>query len=139
RRAAFSDISGALIKGALQMAEAIVEMSRPGALSPADLHPLPEVKYASKEEVLQAVAAARAVQPAWAAMAREAREAAVLNICRRLLEKRAEGVKLLSEETGRGELECLMSELVGAVEFGKAAIRASRKALARENIGLSKL
>ena len=122
------------------MAEAIeLSVHRPGSVKPADLSPLPEVRQNTAAEVAEAVGRARAAQPGWAARDAREREAAVLAFCRRLLERRAEGARVLSDETGRGETESLMSELVGSVEFGKGAIRASRKALARENIGLSKL
>lgn len=121
------------------MAEAVSIPSSPGSVSPADFHPLPEVQTASAAEVAAAVRAARAAQPAWAALPAGERERRVLLLCRTLLERRAEGVRVLSEETGRSETECLMSELVGALEIGKAAVRVSRKALSTERAGLSRL
>lgn len=111
----------------------------PGSVCPADLRPLPAVTPTSAEDVKAAVAKARAAQPAWAALPRSQREKALLAFGRRLLERRAEGMQLLSDETGRSPLECLMSELVSAVEFAKAVIRAGRKALATEPISLSML
>ena len=99
----------------------------------------PSVAGSSSVEILAAVRAARKAQPAWAALPAVERERAVLRLCRRLLEERAQGVAVLSAETGRGPTECLMSELVGTVEIGKAAVRASRKALAPERISLGRL
>ena len=121
------------------MAEAVSIPFSPGALCPADFHPLAPVTDSSPAEVAAAVRAARSAQPAWAALPASERERRVLLICRRLLEQRAPGVRVLSEETGRGETECLMSELVGALEIGKAAVRVSRNALAREKATLSRL
>ena len=118
------------------MAEALSDLPRQ---SPADLHPLAEVRAATPEQVQAAVSAARAAQRPWAALPARAREQAVLHLCRALLERRAEGIQVLVDETGRGPTECLMSELVGVVEIGRAAVRASRRALASEKIPLSRL
>jgi acyl-CoA reductase-like NAD-dependent aldehyde dehydrogenase len=121
------------------MAEAISIPVSPGALCPADFHPLSAVTDSTPAGVAAAVSAARSAQPAWAALPAAERERQVLLLCRRLLEQRAQGVRVLSDETGRGETECLMSELVGAIEIGKAAVRVSRKALAKEPASLSRL
>ena len=47
------------------------------------------------------------------------------------------GAKIMSQETGRSELECLMSELVSCVEYMQGAIKAGKPALAPEKVGIS--
>lgn len=122
-----------------RMTAAELSAARPGTLCPADLRPLPEVKSSTREEVAAAVKAARAAQPAWAALPQSAREKAVRGFAAKLLERREEGMQVMADETGRDPVECLMSDLVSAGAFAEAAIRASRKALAKEPIALSAL
>jgi len=107
--------------------------------NPADLSPLPDVRASSRDDVGRVVAAARKAQPEWAARDFDARAETLLALARRLMEQRADGLSILMSETGRGETECLMSELAGAVEFFKQAIRAGKKALAPEKIKISAL
>lgn len=110
-----------------------------GAFNPADLSPLPPVPPSADAAVTAAVDAARKAQPAWGALPLESRELAVLELGRLLLTERAEGMRILSQETGRSPTECLMSELVSSLEFARAAVRTGRKALAPEKIPLSVL
>jgi acyl-CoA reductase-like NAD-dependent aldehyde dehydrogenase len=91
------------------------------------------------DEVRAAVEAARAAQPIWGALPLSERRRATLALARRILEKRAEGATVLAEEMGRNAMDSLLSEIVGVVEFAKAAGRAADRALAPERIRLSPL
>ena len=114
-------------------------LPEPGTLNPADLSPLSPVAQSSAEDVQAAVAAARTAQLAWGATSLDERCKLVLAFGRRIVEKRAEIGLVLSQETGRQVTECLMSEVVTAISFAKAAIRAGRNALTVEKIKLSPL
>src|SRR5688500_797398 len=105
---------------------AVVETIAPGSVNPADGTPLPPVPETSPEGVVAAVAAARAAQAAWANTSLDTRAAAALRFGQRLIERRAELARVLSQETGRSETECLMSELATSVSYAKAAVRAAR-------------
>ena len=107
--------------------------------NPADLSPLSKVEATNLAELSRIVAAAREAQTEWAERSVDSRARALLSLARTLLERRAEVLPILSEETGRSETECLMSELAGAVEFFKQAIRAGKKALTPEKIKISAL
>lgn len=111
----------------------------PGSVSPADLKPLPAVKTSTPEEVAQAVRAARSAQVTWAQARQSDREKAMRAFANALLERRAEGMKVMCEETGRDPVENLMSDLVSVGDFAAAAIRTSHKALAREPVAISAL
>lgn len=113
--------------------------SKPGSLCPADLKPLPEVKYSTREDVVAAVKAARAAQAGWAATPQGQREKALRSFVGALLSRRDEGMKVMRDETGRDLVENLMSDLVGAGDFVGMVIKAGRKALAKEPIALSPL
>jgi acyl-CoA reductase-like NAD-dependent aldehyde dehydrogenase len=111
---------------------------KPGTLNPADLKPLAEVKFSSREEVAVAVQAARAAQVGWAQTPRSKREQALRNFVQVLLTRREEGMKVMADETGRDPLENLMSDLVGAGDFVNMVINASHKALATEPVRLNR-
>ena len=64
-------------------------LSAPGSHNPADASPLPELVGSSAADVASAVAAARLVQPAWAATSLEARIERAMQLARRIVEKRA--------------------------------------------------
>ncbi|MCC7382948.1 MAG: aldehyde dehydrogenase family protein [Deltaproteobacteria bacterium] len=108
-------------------------------LCPADGSPLPPVADTPLDQIPAVIAAARRAQPAWAAQSLDARAAAMAQLARRMLEKRAEMVDVLVKETGRSETECLLAEVIAAVDYVKAATRAARRALAPEPIKLSAL
>jgi acyl-CoA reductase-like NAD-dependent aldehyde dehydrogenase len=124
--------------GSLPFAEAAV-ISAPGSHNPADASPLPELVWSSAAEVPSAVLAARAAQPAWAALALEQRIERAMLLAQRIVEKRAEIGAILAQETGRSIVEAQMSECVTAVSYAKGAVRAARAALAVERIALPKL
>lgn len=107
--------------------------------NPADQSELSPVKATEEAAVAKVVAKARKAQPAWAAVPLSERIGTMKELARRLLDKRADGLALMSAETGRSETECLMSELSGVMDFAKAAGRAAHKAMAPERIKLSSL
>jgi acyl-CoA reductase-like NAD-dependent aldehyde dehydrogenase len=107
--------------------------------NPADLSALSKVEATTPEEVGRIVAAAREAQPEWAARSVDARAEALLLLARRILERRAALLPILSSETGRSETECLMSEIASLLVYFTAAIRAGTNALAPEKIKLSAL
>jgi acyl-CoA reductase-like NAD-dependent aldehyde dehydrogenase len=111
----------------------------PGTHNPADASPLPELVWSSSEDVPRAVQAARAAQPAWAALSLDQRAERAQALARRIVERRAEIGAILSQETGRSIVEAQMSEVVTAVSYVKGAIRAARAALAAEPIDLPRL
>lgn len=120
-------------------AEVVSSGVRPGQQNPADGSPLGELRWSTAAEVTAAIEKARAAQPGWAELSLDARAGKALLLARRIVERRAEIAKILSEETGRSLTECLMSEVVTGVGYAKGAIRAGRAALAPEKIKLSAL
>ena len=66
-----------------------------------------------------------------------AKTTAVKALANAMQRERAAGAKVMAQETGRSELECVMSELAGVVEYAKGAIRAGKGALATEKVALS--
>lgn len=107
--------------------------------NPADGSKLDEVRATARDDVAAVVSRARKAQPGWAARSLRERAELLKALGRDLLEHRAEALAIMSGETGRGETECLMSEMVGIPDFVKQAIRAAEKALAPEKIKLSAL
>jgi len=111
----------------------------PGTIRPADGSPTEPVAPTPLQEVPAIVARARAAQPAWAALSLDARAESVNRFGRALLERHAELAKVMAEEMGRSELECIGDELMSAKEFIKAAIGVARLALAPVKVPISKL
>lgn len=112
---------------------------QPGSVNPATLEPLEPVSASTPDEVTAAVARARKAQEAWAQLRLDARAAAVDDFVQRLLARADEAAAVLARETGRSEVECLMSELVSLAEYAKAAVAAAREALAPHKVPLSSL
>ncbi len=111
----------------------------PGTRNPADGSALDPVAPTPIEEIPEIVRRARAAQPVWAHLPLSERIEATFAIARRVLERRAEAMVILSAETGKSEAECLLSEVAGIMDFAKGAARAAKKALAPEKIPLSVL
>lgn len=111
----------------------------PGSVRPDTGAALPPVAYASRDDVARAIDLARKAQPAWADLPLSARQEATLRLARRVLERRDEGMAILSSETGRSETECLISEIASTVDFVQAANRLAESALAPEKVRLSPL
>jgi acyl-CoA reductase-like NAD-dependent aldehyde dehydrogenase len=107
--------------------------------NPADDSPLPAVEATPIGEIAKIVERARAAQREWAARSLADRSERLMQFARHILEARADGLPILAGETGRSETECLMSELVSAVEYAKQAIRVAKKTLVPERVKLPML
>ncbi|MBI2375364.1 MAG: aldehyde dehydrogenase family protein [Deltaproteobacteria bacterium] len=114
-------------------------MAEPGSTNPATGAALEPIAATPLSEVAEVVARARRAQPGWGKASLEDRSERAIELSRRILERRSEIVKLLSDETGRDETECLMSEVASAMEYAKAAVKVARKALAKELLDISAL
>jgi acyl-CoA reductase-like NAD-dependent aldehyde dehydrogenase len=123
----------------LAMSTAAPTFPAPGTVRPDDGRSLPPVAFATREEVGAAIARARAAQPAWAATPLAQRQAAMLALGRLILERRAEILEILNAETGRSPLECLVSEVIGTLDFARSANKVAAAALATEKVSLSML
>jgi acyl-CoA reductase-like NAD-dependent aldehyde dehydrogenase len=113
--------------------------SVPGARNPATGAQLSPVTFSTQADVKEAVHRAREAQPAWGALPLAQREEKAMLLARRILERRDEIKAILSSETGRDPTECLVSEVMTALSFAKAAVRAARQALQPDKVRLSPL
>src|SRR5688572_15614278 len=85
-------------------------------ISPVDRSPLGAVRITPVTEVAALVQAARAAQPAWAALGLKARARALSSAAKRMLERRGEVLALMRRETGKLPVEGLMSEAIGPLD-----------------------
>jgi acyl-CoA reductase-like NAD-dependent aldehyde dehydrogenase len=111
----------------------------PGTISPATGTALTAVAANSPEDVVAIVEAARAAQVSWAALSLKVRVKQLEGFVHAVLSSHAEVLEIMSQETGRSQTECMMSEVVGLMDYLRAAHRAAIKALAPEKIKLSVL
>jgi aldehyde dehydrogenase (NAD+) len=86
-------------------------------IRPADETPLCRVARSAADDVADAVAAARAAQPAWASLTAVARGDVVRDLALLLRERREEASAIVVEETGK-PLELARGETDAAVEMG---------------------
>ncbi len=107
--------------------------------NPADGSQLTPVTATPTSDVERVVSKARRAQRDWMKRSLDERADLLRALARHVLEDRKAIVEILSAETGRGETECLMSEIVGVADFVKQVLRAGKKALAPEKIKLSAL
>jgi len=112
-------------------------MSNPGTTSPADGHSLPPVEWTAPGDVAAVVSAARAAQAAWAGLPLSTRRDRVIEIGRRVVQRREQAMALLVDEMGRHPTDSLMSELVIALNYAKGAAQLAKSALAPEKVRLS--
>lgn len=111
----------------------------PGTLCPADGRPLDAVVPTTPDEVRAAVEGARIAQRGWGARSFDDRAKALVALGRRMLETRAEALRLLRDEMGRSDADSLMAEIASMAEFAKGVVRAARKELGVERVSLSRL
>jgi acyl-CoA reductase-like NAD-dependent aldehyde dehydrogenase len=109
----------------------------PGTKSPLDGRDLPPVAWSDPASVKGAIDAARAAQPAWAALRQSERNDLVRAIGRRLLEKRAEVAEIQEAETGRPQTSFLVSEMLSLLNHVEGAISVCAQATATERVRLS--
>ena len=81
------------------------------SINPATLEELARFPIATAAEVQQAVARARAAQPAWAALACRNRARYILKVQRALYDRKEEILRIISDETGKPEFEALATEV----------------------------
>lgn len=115
-------------------------MSAPaGTINPSDGSALPPVPPTPIADLPKVIGAAREAQTAWGAQHFDHRLETLRGAIRRILEARQQVVEIMSQETGRSETECLMSEVVGMMDYLNAAARTAKEALAPERVRLSSL
>lgn len=110
---------------------------QPGTVRPSDNTPLEPVAWTAPADVAHVVAAAREAQSVWAAQSLATRQDRVLEIGRRIVQRRAEAMAILEDELGRHPTDSLMSEIVTAIGYTKGACALASSALAPERVKLS--
>ncbi len=95
--------------------------------SPATLEPIGEIEVATADDVRAALAAARAAQPAWAALSIEDRAQYMWRALEILLERQDEFVEVFRRESGKPRTDALMIEIFAACDalayYAKRATR----------------
>jgi acyl-CoA reductase-like NAD-dependent aldehyde dehydrogenase len=104
---------------------------------PIDLRPLPPVPRATAVEIHDAVARARAAQPAWAARALDDRIACLLRAAKSMLARRGEAMALARSEVGKLEVEAMFDEGIGHLDMLKQWIGVVRRGAVRERVRLN--
>jgi len=84
--------------------------------SPATLEPIGELEVATADDVQAALAAARAAQPAWAALSIEARAQYMWRALEILLARQDEFVEVFRRESGKPRTDALMIEVFAACD-----------------------
>lgn len=107
------------------------------SLNPATLEVAGRVPILSGNEVVQAVARARAAQPAWAALSFKERARFILRGKRVLLEREEEVCELITKETGKPLLESLAMEVLPIANLMDYFARQAGRILKDERIRLS--
>ena len=108
-------------------------------VSPLDLTPLPPLPITPAGGVAAAVARARAAQPAWAELGFEKRATLLKAAARRMLERRAETVALVRDESGKSAVQAMMTESVGPLDYLKNWLPTVREFLKRKKVPISAL
>jgi acyl-CoA reductase-like NAD-dependent aldehyde dehydrogenase len=80
--------------------------------SPLDGTPLDPVEATSTDEITQIVSAARAAQPAWAALGPAARAEAIAAVKDRILDRAELVARTLKSELGKPDVESLLAEVL---------------------------
>jgi acyl-CoA reductase-like NAD-dependent aldehyde dehydrogenase len=111
----------------------------PGSVNPATLKPLSVLQNSSLEDVKAAVAAARAAQPAWAALSLDERAAKVKALGQAILAKADALAQTMSDETGRSTVEAKASELTSLAPYVETAISEARRVLKPHKVKFSAL
>lgn len=112
-------------------------MATPGSTSPADGHALEPVEWTDPGSVQSVVDVAREAQAHWASLPLSTRQDRVIEIGRRIVQRREEAMAILEGEMGRHPTDSLMSELVIALNYAKGAAKLAKSALAPEKVSLS--
>jgi acyl-CoA reductase-like NAD-dependent aldehyde dehydrogenase len=95
------------------------------------------VEWTAPDDVAARVERARNAQVLWSRVALATRRDRVIEIGRKIVERRNEAMALLEDEMGRHPTDSLMSELVIALNYAKGAAALAKSALAPEHVRLS--
>jgi acyl-CoA reductase-like NAD-dependent aldehyde dehydrogenase len=111
----------------------------PGAADPSTGAPLDPVAWNTPDDVVAAVVACRAAQPAWAARPQSERNDLLRTLARRILERKDEVAAIACAELGEPKSEFLLEELVFVLDNVEGAIRVCERATATQKVRLSPL
>lgn len=111
----------------------------PGSLNPSDGSPLAPLETTPLSEVEGLVARARLAQKAWSELPLETRARHLSDLAKFILEHHQEAAQIMSQETGRSELECTMSELVSLPAAVQTHIKVARDTLRPKKMPISKI
>lgn len=109
----------------------------PGTTCPADGRLLPPVAGTAPLAVPAVVGRARAAQPGWAALPLADRADRLLRVARRIVEKRAEILSILSDELGRAPSDSLLSEVATTISYVQGVVAIGKDVLKPEPVKLS--
>jgi succinate-semialdehyde dehydrogenase/glutarate-semialdehyde dehydrogenase len=107
------------------------------SINPATLAELGRVPILAADEIERALAKARSVQPAWAALSFKDRARYILRAKHLLLERQDEICELIARETGKPVVEALASEVFPIENLMDYFARKSAKLLRDEQFSLS--
>jgi acyl-CoA reductase-like NAD-dependent aldehyde dehydrogenase len=105
--------------------------------SPIDGRPLTPVRISTRDEVREAVAKARAAQPAWAATSLDVRVEALRRAAKAMLEDRNTILALMAQEVGKFETDGIMSEALGPLDQVNNWARVVKKGLKTKRVFLN--
>lgn len=108
------------------------------SVNPATLELLGEVPNQREREVAQAVAAARAVQPAWEALGFKKRAEYLLKIRDAILDEIDGIAELISKENGKPVIEAIGNDIMPVMDLITYFAKNAEKILRKESIKLGK-
>jgi succinate-semialdehyde dehydrogenase/glutarate-semialdehyde dehydrogenase len=104
------------------MATHLQTATRIASVNPATGELLREFEPANVNDVVAAIARARAAQPAWSAIGVEERIAVLRKFQRRLHEKKNEVARLITQEAGKPQVEALLTEVQVVLDAARFCI-----------------
>ncbi len=114
--------------------ESYVASHRIVSLDPATDEILGELECAGEAEMLAAVEAARAAQPAWAAAGVGERIGTLRRFQELLHARKSQVARLISREAGKPYVEALLTEVLVALDTARFCIHAARSFLQPESV-----
>ena len=108
-------------------------------LNPVNGEPAEPLEETKIETIPSLISRAREAQRAWAQRSFKARAERVRSLARLITERRAEGVAIVTAETGRPESVAALSEVNNVLAFASAAIKEAHIALKPHKVNLSPL
>ena len=104
--------------------------------SPATLEVIGEIEVATADDVRAAVERARKAQPAWAEASFDERARHLRRAVRLLLANETEYAAVIARETGKPEIEILLTELVSACDALEFYAKRAKRLLAERSVPL---